>query len=350
MAARLGEQQNRDRVDRALSRADRLVRVGQRSQAIAELRVELDRAPAGAGRLREQLTQLERAAAFDAAMSRGAAAESTGRLDDAVTAYREAAALRQDETLERKLADLESTQLLRKGLSLIDEGKAAEAEDAITRSLGIKDTPEARAALGRIESASQQQSFVRAGNRAYEAGQFHVAAAQYRNALELGAVPELELKLRDAQIMDLLVRALDAMESGNVPDAERLIVEARRVDPDDPRIAAAVVQFDAQREYLRYRDAGNAAREKNKFGDAKWNYERARRVAETSEIKRLLSETEYDHLVAQARSYMAVGEYVSARALLRTAADIRVTDEVARMLAEIERYLPTDEPSPEPAP
>lgn len=344
LAARLGEMQLSERVAQTLERVDRLTRIGQRGQAIAELRDVLERSPAGGGKLRERLNQLENSTSFDAAMARGAAAETTGKLDDALRAYREAAALRTDDNLKRKLADLESTLLLREGLSLLDQGRPLEAEQALTRSLGLKDTPQARAALGRIESASQQENFIRAGDQAYEAGDYEIAVTQYGNALKVGALPAVEEKLKRAQVLAMLKRALDAMEAGDVREAENQILAATRIMPDDPQVAAVREQFDIRREYLRFRDAGNAAREKSKFGDAKYNYERARRIIETAEIQRLLSETEYDHLVAQARSYLAVGEYVPARALLRTAAEIRVTQEVSDMLDEIQRFLPSEEP------
>ena len=344
LAARLGEMQLSERVSQTLERVDRLTRIGQRGQAIAELRDVLERSPAGGGKLRERLNQLENSTAFDAAMARGAAAETTGKLDDALRAYREAATLRTDDNLKRKLADLESTLLLREGLSLLDQGRPLEAEQALTRSLGLKDTPQARAALGRIESASLQENFIRAGDQAYEAGDYEIAVTQYGNALKVGALPVVEEKLKRAQVLAMLKRALDAMEAGDVREAENQILAATRIMPDDPQVAAVREQFDIRREYLRFRDAGNAAREKSKFGDAKYNYERARRIIETAEIQRLLSETEYDHLVAQARSYLAVGEYVPARALLRTAAEIRVTQEVSDMLDEIQRFLPSEEP------
>lgn len=340
LAARLGEKQVSARVQQTLDRVDRLARIGQRNQAIAELRDVLERSPAGGGRLRERLNELENSTAFDAAMTRGAASETTGKLEDALRAYREAAALRSNDNLKHKLADLESTLLLREGLSLLDAGRASEAEQILTRSLGLKDTPQARAALSRIESASQQENFIRAGDQAYEAGDYDVAVAQYGNALKISALDVVQTKLKRAQVLAKLKRALDALDHGDVGEAERQIVSATRIMPNDPQVAAVREQFDVRREYLRYRDTGNAAREKSKFGDAKYNYERARRVAETDEIKRLLSETEYDHLVAQARSYFAVGQYIPARALLRTAAEIRVTEEVTEMLDEIQRYLP----------
>ena len=345
LAAQLGEMQVSDRVSKTLERVDRLTRTGQRSQAIAELREMLERSPAGGGKLRQRLNQLENSTAFDAAMARGTAAETTGKLEDALQAYREAAGIRKNNAnAKRKLANVESTLLLREGLRLLDQGKPLEAERALTRSLGLKDSPQARAALGRIESASQQDSFIRAGDQAYEVGNYEIAVKQYSNALEISALPAVEEKLKRAQVLDRLRLALDAMEAGDVREAESHIVAATRIMPDDPQVEAVREQFEIRSEYLRFRDAGNEAREKSKFGDAKYNFERARRVADTAEIQRLLNETEYDHLVAQARSYLAVGQYVPARALLRTAAEIRVTQEIDDMLEEIERFLPSEEP------
>ena len=59
----------------------------------------------------------------------------------------------------------------------------------------------------------------------------------------------------------------------------------------------------------------------------------------TEEVEQRLDDTEFNHLLAQARGYIDNEQWSSARGILSTAARIRVTDELTTLREQVAKGL-----------
>ena len=330
-ATRLEDQRAKARVRDILDRMEQLVEQGQRSQAIAELTQRVRQSPSR--QLEDRLNQLQTREAYDQALAKAAAAESQGDLDQAIDFYRQASDLKQDPAIDAQLKQLRSLRNLQQGLAFLRRHDTPRAEAALTRALGFDPNNEqARAALKSIESSSQKQSFVTAGDTAMRSGDFDTAAQQYRNALDFGADTAVQDKLNQALTRAAVLAGLNALNAGQLDRATQFITQAVRLSPNNRQALAAQRQLKTFGEYQRHLQAGDAARNRSDFGRAKFSYAKAQRILDTPAIRQRLDEAEYEHLIAQARAFLQAKEYAPARSLLRIAASRRMTDEIQSLL------------------
>ncbi|GAB4194308.1 MAG: hypothetical protein Kow00105_08520 [Phycisphaeraceae bacterium] len=332
LGARLEDQLARYRVHQLIDEAQRLARAGQRDEAIELLKTGPQRAE-----VTELLEKLEADRAAEQAVALAEAALRNHDPEEAIRQYELAVQAKpDDQALRDRLLDIRSDWLVEEGLRMLAEGNTVGADQLLTEALGYRpNNTRAREALARIASSSRRQAFIDAGDQAASRRDYATAEAQYRNALELGADEELQKKLTLVRVQRLLREARTAMEEGRIDQANELVNRARRLLPDSPDVAAVVQEVVIRGEYLRHLKAGDQARARSAFGEAKRHYLRAKEAMDTPQVRARLDETEFDHLIAQARDYLAAGEYASAKAQLQIAAGIRMTDEVRQLLEQV---------------
>jgi tetratricopeptide (TPR) repeat protein len=337
VSEKLEDQQTQWERQQLLEQAQELVKQDRREEAIAMLAASLRQSMnRGAQELYDELVAERN---YEQAIARGDMAEEEGELAAAIGAYREAQAIKPDDAMAEKLAELQAEAAIAEGRRLLEAGDAASAEAAFARALGYHDHPQAKEILGQLTSSSQAAAFVRAGDEAMAGGDFDAAVAQFEHALEAGPDELVEARLVDAQVRWRLKEAATAFEAGELERVTALLEEARALGPEHPEVAAVADELAVRSDYQRLLREGDAARDGSDFGAAKRFYGEARRILDTPEVRARLDHAEYDHLIAQARSYMAMAEFASARALLLTAAQIRQTEQVQKLLSEVQQHL-----------
>ena len=227
-------------------------------------------------------------------------------------------------------------------------GNTVGADERLTESLGYRPgNQRAREALARIASSNRQKAFIDAGDAAAARRDFDTAQKQYENALELGADGPLTEKMTDVQVQILLAQSRAALLAGQIDQANERVGQAEQLIGDSPDIAAVRREVRVRGEYVRHLKAGDEARDRSAFGEAKRHYLRAKEAMDIPQVRARLDEAEYDHILAQARDFIAAGEYPSAKALLQVAAGIRMTDEVRQLLDQVLAEEPSvAEPAP----
>jgi serine/threonine-protein kinase len=341
LGARLEDQLARYRVQALIAEAEALVRDGRRDEAIALLENGPQKLE-----VTDLLAGLEIEATAEQAIALAEAALDRGDPEEAIFQYEQAVAAQPDnEALKGRLTDVRSDWLVEEGLRMLAQGNTVGADQMLTEALGYRpDNQKARDALAQIASSNRRQAFIEAGDAAAANGDYDTALRQYENALDLGVDDPLGDKLTGVRVQVLLKQSRAALEAGQIDRAGELVSEAGQIDPADPDVAAVRREVQVRGEYVRHLNAGDEARGRSAFGDAKRHYLRAKEAMDTPQIRARLDETEFDHLLAQARDFMAAEEYASARAQLQIAAGIKTTDEVRELIDQVNAADPATSP------
>jgi serine/threonine protein kinase/tetratricopeptide (TPR) repeat protein len=331
LGARLEDQLARWRVSEIVQQARGLSARGKRDEAIDLLKGAPKRLAVST-----LLKQLQADTAYDDALAQGDAAIDRGETEGAIDHYQTALDARPNEALKQKLLTLRSDWLLEEGLRMLALGNTVDADRLLTESLGYHpDNQRAREALAKIATSGRRLSFIEAGDAAADRRDFQTAMAQYENGMKLGVDEDLTAKLTGARVQVQLARSRELLEAGRIEEATELVNQAKQMVQDSPDVAAVLREVEVRSLYLRHLKAGDEARARSAFGEAKRHYREARKAMDTPQIKDRLDQAEYDHILAQARDFIAAGEYPSAMAQLQVAAGIRMTDEVQSLLDEV---------------
>ncbi len=343
LGAKLEDQLSRWRVKELVRQANELTRLGKRSEAIERLKTGPQKLEVS-----DLLDRLEAEAESDQAVILAEAALDRGDTEEAIHQFEQALEARPDDKLNDRLTDLRSDWLLEEGLRMLAHGNTVGADQLLTESLGYRpDNQRARDALAQIASSGRRLAFIEAGDAAAERRDYDTAIKQYENALELGVDGPLSEKMAGVRVQLLLVQSRAALADGQIDVATEKVNQAQQLDSASPDVAAVLHEVQVRGEYVRHLRAGDEARHRSAFGEAKRHYLRAKEAIDTPQVRARLDETEYDHILAQARDFLAAKEYPSAKAQLQIAAGIRMTDEVQALLDQVSAEEPsTNEPSP----
>ncbi len=343
LGAKLEDQQSQWRVKELLKEATQLTRQGKRSQAIELLKTGPQKLEVA-----DLLEQLQAQTQSDQAITLAEASLNRGDTEQAIQHLESALQARPNDALKNRLTNLRSDWLLQEGLRMLALGNTVGADQLLTESLGYRpDNQRARDALAQIANSERRFAFIQAGDAASERHDYDTATKQYQNALDLGVDDPLAGKMARVKVQILLAQSRAALAEGRIDEAADRVNQAQQLNVNSPDVAAVLLEVKVRGEYVRHLNAGDEARARSAFGDAKRHYRRAKDAMDTPQIRSRLDETEYDHILAQARDFIAAGEYPSAKAQLQIAASIRLTDEVQKLRDLVEQKDPA---TPKPAP
>jgi tetratricopeptide (TPR) repeat protein len=185
----------------------------------------------------------------------------------------------------------------------------------------------------------EKQSQVDSARRAEAIGDLVQAAGHYRGALKHGPDEELLADLRRVEAGIALAQAEQLLASGQIDKAGSELAKAKKLAPDNPAIDEAIKRHEQHTRYRDFVSTGDAFAEKGRFAQATRAYRQARDVMSTDQIKQRLDDTEFNHLLAQARGYIANEQWTSARGILDTAAKLRITDELNQLRQQVHAQL-----------
>lgn len=337
LGTRLEDQLARWRVQELIREANDLTRSGQRDEAIELLKTGPQKME-----VTDLLAHLQAQATADMAVTLAEAALDRNDPEQAIQQFELALkATPNNVVLKNRLTEVRSDWLVEEGMRMLAQGNTIGADQMLTEALGYQpDNQRARDGLAQIASSGRREAFIEAGDTAAANGDYDTALRQYENALQLGVDDPLGDKMTTMRVQVLLKQSRASLENGQIDQAGDLVTQAHQLAPEDPDVAAVRQEVEVRGEYVRHLNAGNEARARSAFGEAKRHYLRAREAMETPQIRALLDETEFDHLLAQARDYIAAKQYASARAQLQIAAGIRMTDEIRALLEQVRNEDP----------
>lgn len=337
LGAKIENQLKRVEVERLLGIAADLVKQGKRADAMVILNDAKSRYP-GTPEIEDAYNSLSADTRISKLIGDAEAAQATGRLLDAASAFELAAAIRPDATISTRASALRSEHAYAEGMRKLAEGNTDEAREAFTNALGYYDNENARRELKKIESGSQRDAFIRAGDKALEAGDFASAVKQYENANKIDSDEAILGKITDANVRLEVRTGREFLDQGDMTKAREAFLRAQTLRPTSGQAQRGLGEVAKRESYRKLMESGDKFRRDSKFGDAKREYLRAREVWQTDEIALRLTDTEYEQWIAQGRQHIATQSWKAANAVLQAAAKMRDTEEVRQLLAEVARH------------
>ncbi len=338
LGARIEGQERQTQITNIITRARELAEVGQRDEALAFLDTSLKRYPHR--ELQQLSAQLRREIELEKVLNELTVAESSGDWPVAARAARRALQLRRDDAaLRARLNTVLSRSAYERGRKLEQDGDVGAARAAYLEATGLSENKPASEALARITTVGQQDSLLKAAEDAAAQNNWDAAIRHYEKALEIGPNVDAAAKLKIARLNQKAEQARALIDDGELAKARTMLTEVIQADGEHPLATVQVDRLVRLQEYQTAVQRGDALRKESRFGDAMREYRKAREVRDTPEVKQRLDEVEYESWLAQARREISVRNWQAANSALLAARNIRVTDEVDKLLADVSEAM-----------
>ncbi len=325
-----------------LNEAAGLVDDGRLADAIDRLNVALQRE--STRRLKEKFDEYRDTQKIDQLIIRADRAEQRDLLGQAVTHLASAVKLRRNDPLAVRLRSLKGRVEYARGQKLEARGRIDQATEVYLRASGFGNA-QANKALTRLRTTGQINKIITAGDRAMDQGEFETAISHFKRAIAMGADTKTSTRLKRARIKLALIKAGSALRDGDLKSARNIYNTALQIDPYHVELRRKLGNVKRLANYIDLRGQGDTQRNKGNLAKAKRLYRRARKgldegdAYQHNEIKARLDETEYEHLIAQARSYIEIRKWQSARALLIAAERKRPSERVQELITEVTKKM-----------
>lgn len=342
---RIEDQQIRSQIAELDARAARLINEGQYVEARMELNRAIDRVGPDP-RLTKRLADLNKRVDLEVAMREATGAEAAGDMARAVAAYTRAHEIEPRPELDAKIKQIRSELAFAEGQRLEAAGSMAAAAGKYQEALSFAPSPQAEARLREMKMADEKGSILASAETAFAAGEFDRAISLYKKALELSPDPNTQSRINEAMVRLHVQKAEAHLQAGNLDAGRAELSNALAINPEDATAAQMMATLQTRARFLQLVAEADKLRADSQFGAAKGTYQKAIDLARTAgfdakEIQERKFDTEFDHLIAQARSAMDLSLWVQARALLMTARNMRPDDQrVSTLLAEVEANAP----------
>lgn len=333
----LADQLTQQQADRAIAQADKLIAEHNYSAAIRHLKVAA--ATFASGKLTDKLKQVQTQQRLIQLRAQATRAEAEGNLPQAIKLYRQARAIRDSAALRQNMRKLQSIQQVDMGEQYAAAGKLAKARQAFTRALGYADNARAKQWLSKLSATERRTALIDAGDKAAAKHDFAGAVRQYKQAAAIRRDGSLTAKLHHAEQAMYLARGRGDLAADQLADAQAAFEKAAALNPKDPAAKKGLASVKQRLTYQKHLAAGDALRAKSDFAGAMRQYRQARLALDTKQIDQRMNDTEFAHLLAQAKSYIAEHHYHRALMILQTAEHLRNSPVLQRLLKQVNSKL-----------
>lgn len=324
-----------------IAEAKQLVEDGDRPAAIATLADLVSLPPEG----QELLDQLREDEAHANAMAEGEELARTGKLGEAIDAFKVALALRPDEELEARLTKLDARRLTEEGAALFDKGQFAAARERLEAALELDpENADAGQLKQRIAEFTELAAIANQGDAAVASANFAGAIAAYEKALAIAPDnADILSKLNAARVSLNLQQARAAIQTEDISKARALLEAALSIDESNDPAKKLLADLEKTQAYAKLLAEGDAALETSDFSRAKRKYREAEKLVPGDEITDRRQNADHRSFLAEARKNLDDGEIDAARAYLQLASEIRSSPELEAMMKEIDNAPSPDD-------
>ncbi len=342
LANSIANQEQAHSIEQADAAAAALVADGKLPEAKKSLEKSLQKfgtAPV----LKDRLRSVEKTISLNAALADAKTAEAAGKLDAAVAALQRANEIESAKEREDKIKQLRSTMAYNEGVELekTDATAAAAKYQAATQ---FWPHPEADARLAAMKLSGDRASMLSAADNALASGDYQQAINLWESAQKINAAPEIAEKIQKATVR-IDVKAAEALlKKADLNGARTELEKALAIDPADAPAKTMLGKLEQIAQYNVFVQEADKLRAAHKYGPAKETYQKAINLAkdakfDSKEIQDRKFDTEYEHLIAEARSAISSELWEQASGLLTAAKKMRASDVVDGLLAEVEPHV-----------
>jgi len=239
-----------------------------------------------------------------------------------------------------EILTIRSEMALDQGRRLEAAGQIEQARKQYEASVSLKDNPEARDAIARLDSMDKHAGLVSAGDAHFAAARWAEALAEYQKAAKLKVTDSLQAKMIECEFRIKLVTADKLRAAKDYDGAAKAYMEARARKPAAAAlIQARIVAMTADRSYEKLMEDGRAALKREQWGKARDHFEQAQKIRNTGEVKDAIAETRYQENMAQGREAVDRGDYKGALGYFKVAKGFKDTEEIQELIKQAEEKL-----------
>jgi len=298
--------------------------------------------------VRDRLETIKKRVAYATCFGRAEKAAAAAKWTEAIKDYEAALEIQPSPELEAKLKGAKVQALLVKAAAFEKGNLRKEAIAAYAEVLGID--PQQPVALAKVKLAGAQEkrdTFIRQGDDSMAKKAYKEAVTSYQSALPLIDAADAPLKARveaqikEAKYQDALATGRAAEARGNWDAAHDAYVAAQDV-LDTTEIKNALTQLETARQYAKHLTIGKELLAQFRYVPALKEFDLARGVRDTEEVRELTRETNYQRYLVQAKGLIRDLKYSQAKAVLgvaRNYANEAQKIEVDALVAACEKAL-----------
>jgi len=273
----------------------------------------------------ERLDMLHKRQAYATYYARAERAAAQGKWDEAGRDYEEARKIRPSPELAAKVKKARVQGLEAKAAAYEKSGLRDKAYAVYVEILSLEPQhPVASAKVELVGSQKKRDGFVKAGDEAMGKGAYKEAIASYQLAQPLIDPTETALKARveaqvkEAQYQDYMATG-HAAEEGRDWDGARTAYLAAQGVNDTAEVKDALANLEVTRDYAQRIVIGKELLAQFRYVPALKEFELAKEVRDTEEVRELIRETNYQRYLVQAKGLIKDMKYGQAIAVLRVA-------------------------------
>ncbi|MEM1210783.1 MAG: protein kinase [Planctomycetota bacterium] len=274
----------------------------------------------------------------DAAARRG---DTRAGYEDAIRTWRQAKRVTEDDTIDARIADLESLKFLAIGRAAVEANQIPEAREAFGKSLEAKPNTAARAALDRLDAQAKRVALLADADRLLEEEKFEDAIAKYREA------GDAEPQIANAVNRRTIKQGYAAVDRGDFAAALELLRTASANAPDNRELPQKIGELEARIEFESLITQARRSLAAKRFGDAKARVREAGNVLGATAspelvalMDRINTEAEYGNWFAEGQRAQAQGRNQDALAAYLVAWDQLPTPEVRTLIEQLGGSVP----------
>jgi tetratricopeptide (TPR) repeat protein len=299
----------------------------------------------------ERLATLGKRVAYAAHLARAEKAAAGNQWPEAAKEYEEAVKLQPSPQLEAKLKSAKIQALLARAAALEKSGLNDKAMAVYAEILGLDpQQPVANAKAELAGARKKRDGFIKAGDEAMAKGAFKEAITSYQSAQPLIDPTETALKakvatqLKEAQYQDAMTTGRAAEERGDWDAARTAYLAAQGIN-DTAEVKDALANLEITREYTQHILIGKELLAQFRYVQALKEFELAKEVRDTEQVRELIRETNFQRYLTQAKGLIPdkrLPEAIGVLRVARTYADETQKIEIDALIMMCENALKTE--------
>jgi tetratricopeptide (TPR) repeat protein len=253
--------------------------------------------------------------------------------------------------LEAKLKSAKIQALLARAAALEKSGLNDKAMAVYAEILGLDpQQPVANAKAELAGARKKRDGFIKAGDEAMAKGAFKEAITSYQSAQPLIDPTETALKakvatqLKEAQYQDAMTAGRAAEERGDWDAARTAYLAAQGIN-DTAEVKDALANLEITREYTQHILIGKELLAQFRYVQALKEFELAKEVRDTEQVRELIRETNFQRYLTQAKGLIPdkrLPEAIGVLRVARTYADETQKIEIDALIMMCENALKTE--------
>jgi serine/threonine-protein kinase len=210
--------------------------------------------------------------------------------------------------------------------ALVDGGERKQAIQVLAEAVKTLSSRDLESYLDQVRADAAYDAAVAAGNQALADDDLATAAAQFSQALQRRADPDLQKKLDDVLSRASYREGLAALQNGDTAAAEEALRRALGHDPRNAAARDALGKIATTDQKLGFMRAGDRAMRQNDFTTAIKQYQNALAIEDDAAITAKLTQARVRETVAQGQEHLNGGDLAQARTALEAALQLAADD------------------------